>query len=98
MPDEEIPRKQTRAPGERSRARIVEQAAQLATIEGIEGLPSDALPMPPASPRAASTPSLAPRKNSSWRRSTRRGTASSPRSSRPPCRDLARAPAPACTL
>ena len=38
MPDEEIPRKQTRAPGERSRARIVEQAAQLATIEGIEGL------------------------------------------------------------
>ena len=28
----------TRAPGERSRARIVERAAQLATIEGLEGL------------------------------------------------------------
>jgi AcrR family transcriptional regulator len=28
----------TRAPGERSRARIVEQAAKLATIEGLEGL------------------------------------------------------------
>jgi len=38
MPDEETRPKQTRAPGERSRARIVEQAAQLATIEGIEGL------------------------------------------------------------
>ena len=38
MPEEETPTKQTRAPGERSRARIVEQAAQLATIEGIEGL------------------------------------------------------------
>jgi AcrR family transcriptional regulator len=38
VPDEETLRKQTRAPGERSRARIVEQAAQLATIEGIEGL------------------------------------------------------------
>ncbi len=38
MPEEEAPRKQTRAPGERSRARIVKQAAQLATIEGIEGL------------------------------------------------------------
>src|SRR5215831_12336090 len=30
--------RRTRAPGERSRARIVEQAAQLATIEGLEGL------------------------------------------------------------
>jgi AcrR family transcriptional regulator len=38
MPEEEAPRKQTRAPGERSRARIVKEAAQLATIEGIEGL------------------------------------------------------------
>jgi AcrR family transcriptional regulator len=38
MPEEDTPVKQTRAPGERSRARIVEQAAQLATIEGIEGL------------------------------------------------------------
>jgi len=28
----------TRAPGQRSRARIVEQAAKLATIEGLEGL------------------------------------------------------------
>ena len=38
MAEEEIAKKQTRAPGERSRARIVEQAARLATIEGIEGL------------------------------------------------------------
>jgi AcrR family transcriptional regulator len=39
MPEEEqAPRKQTRAPGERSRARVVKEAAQLATIEGIEGL------------------------------------------------------------
>ncbi len=38
MPEQETPTKQTRAPGERSRARIVEQAARLATIEGIEGL------------------------------------------------------------
>ena len=38
MPEEERPKKQTRAPGERSRARIVKEAAQLATIEGIEGL------------------------------------------------------------
>ncbi len=38
MPDEETPKRQTRAPGERSRARVVEQAAQLATIEGIEGI------------------------------------------------------------
>jgi AcrR family transcriptional regulator len=30
--------RRTRAPGERSRARIVEQAAKLATIEGLEGL------------------------------------------------------------
>jgi AcrR family transcriptional regulator len=36
--EEETPKKQTRAPGERSRARVVEQAAQLATIEGIEGI------------------------------------------------------------
>ncbi len=38
MPGEEAPRKQTRAPGKRSRARIVHEAARLATIEGIEGL------------------------------------------------------------
>ena len=38
MAGEETPKKQTRAPGERSRARVVEQAAQLATIEGIEGI------------------------------------------------------------
>jgi AcrR family transcriptional regulator len=38
MPEEEPPRKATRAPGERSRARIVEHAARLATVEGIEGL------------------------------------------------------------
>lgn len=31
-------RKRTRAPGDRSRARIVEQAAELATIEGLDGL------------------------------------------------------------
>jgi AcrR family transcriptional regulator len=38
MADEKTAKKQTRAPGERSRARVVEQAAQLATIEGIEGI------------------------------------------------------------
>ncbi len=38
MPEATAPRKQTRAPGERSRARIVDEAARLATIEGIEGL------------------------------------------------------------
>jgi len=32
------PTKRTRAPGDRARARIVEQAAELATVEGIEGL------------------------------------------------------------
>jgi len=32
------PARRTRAPGQRSRARIVEQAAKLATIEGLEGL------------------------------------------------------------
>lgn len=30
--------RRTRAPGERTRARIVEQAAKLARIEGLEGL------------------------------------------------------------
>lgn len=30
--------RRTRAPGQRSRARVVEQAAKLATIEGLEGL------------------------------------------------------------
>src|SRR5262249_30515563 len=30
--------KRTRAPGDRARARIVERAAELATIEGLEGL------------------------------------------------------------
>ena len=38
MAEEETPKKQSRAPGDRSRARVVEQAAQLATIEGIEGI------------------------------------------------------------
>jgi AcrR family transcriptional regulator len=38
MAEEETAKRQTRAPGERSRARVVEQAAQLATIEGIEGI------------------------------------------------------------
>lgn len=38
MAEEETTKRQTRAPGERSRARVVEQAAQLATIEGIEGI------------------------------------------------------------
>ena len=32
------PARRTRAPGQRSRARVVEQAAKLATIEGLEGL------------------------------------------------------------
>ena len=35
---EEAPARRTRAPGERSRARILEQAARLATIEGLAGL------------------------------------------------------------
>jgi AcrR family transcriptional regulator len=35
---EQPPTRQKRAPGERSRSRIVEQAAQLATVEGLEGL------------------------------------------------------------
>ena len=38
MAEEETAKRQTRAPGERSRARVVAQAAQLATIEGIEGI------------------------------------------------------------
>lgn len=38
MADGKSPGKQTRAPGVRSRARVVEQATQLATIEGIDGL------------------------------------------------------------
>src|SRR5580698_4490145 len=38
MAEEETQRKQTRVTGERSRARVVEQAAQLATLEGIEGI------------------------------------------------------------
>jgi AcrR family transcriptional regulator len=36
--DPEPSARRTRAPGQRSRARIVAQAAQLATIEGLEGL------------------------------------------------------------
>jgi AcrR family transcriptional regulator len=35
---EQPPTRQKRAHGERSRSRIVEQAAQLATVEGLEGL------------------------------------------------------------
>jgi AcrR family transcriptional regulator len=35
---DQSPTRQTRAPGQRSRARIVDQAAKLATIEGLEGL------------------------------------------------------------
>jgi AcrR family transcriptional regulator len=39
MTGQDQPRtRRTRAPGQRSRARIVEQAAKLATIEGLEGL------------------------------------------------------------
>jgi AcrR family transcriptional regulator len=38
MAEQEVLKKQTRAPGERSRARVVEQAARLASIEGIEGI------------------------------------------------------------
>jgi AcrR family transcriptional regulator len=38
MAEGKTPKKQTRAPGDRARARVVEQAAQLATIEGIEGI------------------------------------------------------------
>lgn len=39
MTDQPQPQaRRTRAPGQRSRARVVEQAAKLATIEGLEGL------------------------------------------------------------
>jgi AcrR family transcriptional regulator len=39
MPDGPTPpTKRTRAPGDRSRAQIVRQAAQLATVEGLDGL------------------------------------------------------------
>jgi AcrR family transcriptional regulator len=39
MTDQDQPRtRRTRAPGQRSRARVVEHAAKLATIEGLEGL------------------------------------------------------------
>jgi len=39
MTDQDQPQaRRTRAPGQRSRARVVEQAAKLATIEGLEGL------------------------------------------------------------
>jgi AcrR family transcriptional regulator len=39
MTDQDQPKtRRTRAPGQRSRARVVEQAAKLATIEGLEGL------------------------------------------------------------
>lgn len=38
MADDTAPTRRTRAPGDRARAHIVEQAAQLATIEGLEGL------------------------------------------------------------
>ena len=39
MTDQDQPQtRRTRAPGQRSRARVVEQAARLATIEGLEGL------------------------------------------------------------
>ena len=35
---DEPPTKRTRAPGDRARARIVEQAAELATVEGLDGV------------------------------------------------------------
>jgi AcrR family transcriptional regulator len=38
MAGDEPTSRRTRAPGDRARARIVEQAAQLATIEGLDGL------------------------------------------------------------
>lgn len=38
MPETTPPVRKTRAPGERSRAVVVEHAARLATIEGLEGL------------------------------------------------------------
>lgn len=38
MPEQGQRLRRTRAPGERSRAQVVEQAARLATIEGLEGL------------------------------------------------------------
>jgi len=39
QPHEDLPAaRRTRAPGDRARARIAEQAARLATIEGLEGL------------------------------------------------------------
>jgi len=38
MPQRQNPTKRTRAPGDRARARITEEAAELATIEGLDGL------------------------------------------------------------
>jgi AcrR family transcriptional regulator len=38
MADDRAPTRRTRAPGDRARAHIVERAAQLASIEGLEGL------------------------------------------------------------
>lgn len=38
MADVARPARRTRAPGDRARARVAEQAAQLATVEGLDGL------------------------------------------------------------
>lgn len=38
MAEAETAKRRTRAPGERSRARVAEQAAKLATVEGIDGI------------------------------------------------------------
>jgi AcrR family transcriptional regulator len=51
--------------GERTRARIVEQAARLATIEGLEGLSIGRLAGATGLPRAACTPCSAPKNSSS---------------------------------
>jgi hypothetical protein len=55
-----------RAPGERSRRRILGQTARLATIEGLNGCPSGGWPRRPGCPRAACTCCSGPRRSCSW--------------------------------
>jgi AcrR family transcriptional regulator len=54
MTDQDQPRsRRTRAPGQRSRARVLEHAAKLATIEGLEGLSIGRLAEATAMPKSS---------------------------------------------
>jgi AcrR family transcriptional regulator len=54
MTDQDQPRtRRTRAPGQRSRARVLEHAAKLATIEGLEGLSIGRLAEAAAMPKSS---------------------------------------------